>query len=176
MSVNFYIRTISAMTIIASSSFLGLSFSNKLKNTVKDLKEIIRFLNLFQNEILYTFDSIPNIFIKLAKNNNSAFYKCLNKLGQSLKDFKYHSLKEGFLSEFSNSNGFTLCSEDLECVGNLLSSIEEMDPLGIRRIFDLTLDHFEKRLKEEEEKYKKNSKVYISLGVSLGLIVVTLFI
>ena len=176
MSINFYIRAISAIVVVASSSFLGLSFSNRLKNTVKDLKEIIRFLNLFQNEILYTFDSIPNIFIKLARNNNSDFYKYLNKLGQSLKDFKYHSLKEGFLKEFSNSNDFALSREDLESVGNLLSSIEEMDPVGIRRIFELTLDHFEKRLKEEEEKYKKNSKVYISLGISLGLIIVTVFI
>lgn len=171
-----YIRAISAIVVVASSSFLGVSFSNKLKNTVKDLKEIIRFLNLFQNEIMYTFDSIPNIFTKLARNNNSIFYKCLNKLGESLKDYKYRSLKEGFLHEFSDLDGFTLSKEDLEYIGNLLSSIEEMDADGIKRIFELTLDYFEKRLKDEEEKYKKNSKVYISLGVSLGLIIVTVFI
>ena len=176
MNIQSYIRIISAMVIIATSSFLGFSFSNKLRNTVKDIKEIIRFLNLFQNEIMYTFDSIPNIFKKLARSNNSSFYKNLNDLGDSLKDFKYHSLKEGFLKEFSNSNSFSLSKEDLESVGNLLSSIEEMDPEGIQRIFKITLDYFEKRLKDEEEKYKKNSKVYISLGISLGLVIVTVFI
>ncbi len=176
MSAQFYIRAFSAIAIVMSSSFLGISFSNKLKNRVKDLKEAIRFLNLFQNEIMYTFDSIPNIFIKLSKSNNSSFYRCLNNLGEALKDFKYHSLKEGFLKEFSNSNGFILLNEDLTSIANLLSSIEEMEPDGINRIFKITIDYFEKQLRNEEEKYKKNAKVYISLGVSLGLIIVTVFI
>ncbi len=176
MNLNSYVRIISALIIIASSSFLGYSYAMNLKNILKNVKEVIRFLNLFQNEIMYTFDSIPNIFIKLSKNNASTFYKKLNKLGKNLKDFKYRSLKEGFLAEFSDTNEFSLPKDDLESIGNLLSSIEEMDQDGIGRMFKLTLDHFERRANEEEEKYKKNSKVYISLGVSFGIIVVTVFI
>ena len=61
------IKTIILISILASSTILGISLANKYKTRVKDLKEIRSSLNMFKTKISYTYEPLPEIFLEIGE-------------------------------------------------------------------------------------------------------------
>ena len=66
----FIIKFIIYISIICISSYIGVLYSKKYSNRVKELKELKNSLNILKTKIKFTYEPIPEIFADIAKNSN----------------------------------------------------------------------------------------------------------
>lgn len=61
------IKSIILLSILISSSILGITLANKYKDRVFELKQMRSALNMLKTKITYTYEPLPQIFIELAE-------------------------------------------------------------------------------------------------------------
>lgn len=69
------IKYASLIFIFAILAFLGQTMANKYKGRVKDLKEILRILNIIETKIKFTYEPLPEIFKDISKEFKSEVRK-----------------------------------------------------------------------------------------------------
>lgn len=64
------IKWIILFSIFSISTTLGISFANKYKYRVEDLKTIKNALNILKTKMMYTYEPLPQIFLGISKEFN----------------------------------------------------------------------------------------------------------
>lgn len=67
------IKWIVLLSILLISSLLGISFGNRYKERVSDLKTIKSALNMFKTKIEYTYEPLPIVFSEISREFNSRY-------------------------------------------------------------------------------------------------------
>ena len=56
--------------ILLGTSYIGILMSKKYSNRVKDLKEMRKALNFFEDKIKFTYEPIPDVFYEISHKMN----------------------------------------------------------------------------------------------------------
>lgn len=158
--------------ILLGTSYIGILISKKYSNRVKDLNEIRKGLNFFEEKIKFTYEPIPDVFEeirgKLNPNIGDIFYKAARSMNNI-------SAGEAWEEAVNNSNT-SLSKEDIDIVKGLAKMLGRTDIDGQVSEIRLTDKFLDVQIKDAEREKVKNEKLYKTLGATIGLALVIVLI
>ena len=146
--------------------------SKKYSNRLRDLKEMRKALNFFEEKIKFTYEPIPDVFEEISgkvKENIGEIFHNSSKLmenesaGVSWENAVDHS-----------NNNFT--KEDKDIIKGLAKMLGKTDIDGQVSEIRLTCKFIDVQIKDAEKEKTKNEKLYKTLGATVGLALVIILI
>lgn len=158
--------------ILFGTSYIGVLISKKYANRVRDLKEMRKGFNFFEEKIKFTYEPIPDVFEEISKklklNIGSIFYEASKKMENI-------SAGEAWEDAINNSNTSFL-KEDIDVIKGLAKMLGRTDIDGQVSEIRLTNKFLEVQINDAEKEKAKNEKLYKTLGATVGLALVIILI
>lgn len=158
--------------IFLSSSLIGILISKKYSNRVNELKEFKNALNIFKTKIRYTYEPIPEIFSEISKNVSS-------NIGNVFKNAteKMDICAAGEAWDLAlRLNDLNIDEEDKTVLRNLSKLLGKTDLEGQLNQIEITLDFLDKQIRKAEIQKDKNERMYRTLGMIMGMVIVIILI
>ena len=166
------IKYTSLVMVLAISFLLGYLISKKYKDRVNELKEMQIALDILENKIKFTYEPLKEIFYQMKKllkgNTSELFYIVSKKLENT-------SVETAF-SEAVKQVKTNLLAEDLEVIQNLSKTLGKTEKDGQVSQIKLAKTFIETQIKKAEKEEEKNSKLYKTLGATVGLALIIILI
>lgn len=192
----FKIMCLATILIICVS--IGFNISAKYASRVNGLKKMLRALNIFEEKIKFTYEPIPNIFEELGdnfsnfKNENGSLTKNKN---ENMKSF-FTNHENDYVGEIFSKASLNMktmqageawenaidsvhtnfTKEDVDTIKGLAKMLGKTDLDGQVSEIRLTKQFINTKIEEAEIERQKNSKLYKTLGATVGLATVILLI
>lgn len=162
-----------SLMVIVSCAFLGLVLSNDCKRRPQQLRELQSLLQMFENQITYLSDVIPEAFERISRVGSSETRIFFSETVEILK-------KEGAISASQaweqavrqNIKKTSLNLEDEEIIAAFGRMLGSSDLEGQVKNIRLTLGQLKLQEEKAEESRRNNEKMYRSLGILGGIAVV----
>lgn len=154
--------------IIGASSYIGLMLAKKYSNRELELKEMKNALNMFENKIKFTYEDIPTVFSDISE-------KIQGNIGKIFKTAsnKMQNMSAGNAWEYALENTYTsLTKEDINIIKALGRMLGKTDLNGQISEIKLVNDFIDTQIEEAKQEKDKNSKMYKTLGVVVGITIV----
>ena len=167
-------------TILIICIGIGFNISAKYTSRVNGLKKMLRALNIFEEKIKFTYEPIPNIFEELgdnfsnSKNENENDYvgEIFSRASLNMKTMHAGEAWENAIDSV-NTN---FSKEDINIIKGLAKMLGKTDLDGQVSEIRLTKQFINTKIEEAEIEKQKNSKLYKTLGATIGLATVILLI
>ena len=166
------IKYIILLIILLSTSYIGILLSNKYQNRVKELKDMKSALTIFSTKIKFTYEPIPEIFNQISKQIRSNIGEIFKIASENMKSINATDSWNMALEKSSNS----LNKEDIEVLKNLGNLLGRVDLEGQVNEIELVNTFLNTQIEKAEEENKKSSKMYKTLGITVGLAMVIVLI
>lgn len=166
------IKTIILISAFGISTLLGITFANKYKDRVNDLKSIRNILNIIGTKIKYTYEPLPQIFSEISKTFDGEIGQIFKISKEKMKDL---SAGESWHYAIENSNT-NMNKEDLKLLMNLEKLLGKTNVEGQESEIELMKKFIETQIQKAEEEQRKNEKLYKNLGIIAGLAIVIILI
>ena len=169
------VKSVISIAIICLSAYIGTYKSRKLKEREHVLREMVTFLKLVQNEIKYMMNILPNAY-EISRQKLSTELKI--KIGQivvDMLDSENLTYVEGSI-EKNISEIECLEKYDKEVFTSTLKNLGRSDIEGQTNIIENTINILETQINEANEIKNTNSKLYRTIGIITGLMLVIIFI
>lgn len=172
-------------TILIICMGIGFNISAKYTSRVNGLKKMFRALNIFEEKIKFTYEPIPNIFEELGdnfsnlKNENKVLLKNNDYVGEifSRASLNMKTMHAGEAWENAiDSVNTNFSKEDINIIKGLAKMLGKTDLDGQVSEIRLTKQFINTKIEEAEIEKQKNSKLYKTLGATIGLATVILLI
>ena len=146
--------------------------SKKYSNRVRDLKEIRKALNFFEEKIKFTYEPIPDVFEEISKKMSENIGEIFSNSSKKMENI---SAGEAWEEAVNNANtSFT--KEDIEILKGLAKMLGRTDIDGQVSEIRLTNKFIDVQIKDAENEKDKNEKLYKTLGATVGLAIVIVLI
>ena len=165
-------KTFILFIIFFISYFLGITISKKYSSRVKELKEIKSALNMFEEKIKFTYETIPDVFFEISQNTSESISKIFEEASYNMKMMSAGLAWEKAIDE-SNTK---LTKEDKETLKGLAKMLGKTDLDGQVSEIRLVQKFLETKLEDAELEKNKNEKLYKTLGITCGLAIVIVLI
>ncbi len=159
-------------TIFCISAFIGILISKTYTTRVKQLAEIQRALNIFEEKIKFTYEPVPDVFLEISKTCKDEI-KCIFE--NASNNMKVMTAGEAWEAALDSSNT-KLTKDDIETLKGLAKMLGKTDLDGQVSEIRLTKKFLETKIKEAEIEKNKNEKLYKTLGLTVGLTIVIVLI
>ena len=160
------IKFFSVCLITIISGVIGIVYSKKYVNRVKDLEEIKKGLNIFKTKIGFTYEPIPEVFKQIGENINCNIGRIFLKASDYMKNLSAGEAWELALKEENNTN---FEKNDIDIILGLSKMLGCTDLEGQVNNTKLTCNLLENQIEEARILKEKNEKLYKTLGISIGL-------
>lgn len=158
--------------IFLSCSAIGMLISKKYEERVNQLKEFKNALNMFETKIKFTYEPIPEIFDQISnqmKTNTGKTFK--------LASCNMEVLTAGEAWNIAvDTNTLSINEEDRNILKNLSKLLGQTDIEGQISQIKLTSKFLDEQIEKAEKEKLKNEKMYRTLGMVIGLIIVIILI
>lgn len=169
-----FVKIIIAIAILFITSYMGMELANSLKSREEVLTDMITFLRLVQNEMMYMLNSLPTAYEMSRQRLNT---ELKNVLGAISLDMSKLGTGKVDASITNNINSIKSLNEyDKEIIISTLKNLGRSDLESQYNIIENAISIINKQIKEANEIKNKNSKVYKTIGVITGLMIVIIFI
>lgn len=158
--------------ILFGTSYIGILMAKKYSNRVKDLKEMRKALNFFEDKIKFTYEPIPDVFEEISSKVNENIGEIF-KSSANLMQNESAGVSWEKAVDSANSN-FT--KEDNEIIKGLAKMLGKTDIDGQVSEIRLTNKFIDVQIKDAENEKNRNEKLYKTLGVTVGLAIVIVLI
>lgn len=166
------LKSIMIFFVFLISFLIGNLISKKYILRVKELKDFKNALNIIESKIKFTYEPLPEIFIQtsklLSKNISAMFVQASN----NMKSLNAEEAWNKSLEEASTN----LYKEDIENIKNFGKMLGKTDKEGQISQLELTKTFIEMQIEKAKVEEEKNSKMYKTLGVIVGLAFVIILI
>lgn len=169
------IKIIISILIVCITAYIGTYKARKLKKREYILREMVTFLKLVENEIKYMMNILPNAY-EIARQKLSTELKI--KIGQivvDMLDSENLTYIDGSI-EKNISDIESLDKYDKEVIISTLKNLGRSDVDGQINIIQNTINILENQISEANEIKNTNSKLYKTIGIITGLMLVIIFI
>lgn len=146
--------------------------SKKYSNRLRDLKEMRKALNFFEEKIKFTYEPIPDVFEEISgkvKENIGEIFHNSSKLMEN------ESAGVSWENAVDNSNN-SFTKEDKDIIKGLAKMLGKTDIDGQVSEIRLTCKFLDVQIKDAEKEKTKNEKLYKTLGATVGLALVIILI
>lgn len=166
------LKYIMIFLVFLISFLVGNLISKKYILRVKELKDFKNALNIIESKIKFTYEPLPEIFIQtsklLSKNISEIFVQASN----NMENLNAEESWDKSLEEVSTN----LYKEDIENIKNFGKMLGKTDKEGQISQLELTKTFIEMQIEKAKVEEEKNSKMYKTLGVIVGLAFVIILI
>lgn len=158
--------------IFLSCSLIGILISKKYVNRVNELKEFKNALNIFKTKIRYTYEPLPEIFAEISENvdsNISEVFKCAAE--------KMDICAAGEAWNLAlRLEDLNIDEEDRNALKNLSKLLGKTDLEGQINQIEMTSDFLDKQIRKAENQRDKSERMYRTLGMVIGMVIVIILI
>ena len=167
-----FVKYIELLLLLAATSYIGILISKKYLYRVKELKDMKNALNIFATKINFTYEPIPEIFMEISKkieaNVGNIFYVASKNMDEQNAGTAWVQALENVQTNMNKED-----IEVLKGLSNLLGKVDLEGQIGEVKLVENFLDTQINKAEEEKNKY---SKLYKSLGITVGLAIVIILL
>ena len=173
----FVLKIFLLVLIFITASLLGFLFANQYSKRIAELEDFYKALGLFETKIAYTYDELIDTFVYIAENLTTKIYRIFFITAEKLRENPSVSAGDSFRSVVEDEKIFlALKPNDIEVIKSLSVSLGQMDIDSQMKNIQLVKRLVEKELNTAYEEKKKNFKVYRSMGVMGGMVLMILLL
>lgn len=158
--------------VMGMCTVLGIMKANKYKLRVIDLQDMKKALNLAITKMRYTYEPLPELFKEISKDLNENIANIFIKAHTYMETLNAGHAWEKAVDE--RSNNFT--NEDITIIKGLSKLLGKTDLEGQLMQIELTIKLIDEQLIEATNLQTKNTKLYKTLGATIGLALMIIFI
>ncbi|SDM80683.1 stage III sporulation protein AB [Fictibacillus solisalsi] len=165
-----------AVCIFISTTWIGFELAKKVRDRPKQLRQLKVGLQSLEAEIMYGLIPLDEAFLHLSRQLSGPVAEFFLYAGQSL-EASVSSVQEAWengLSHLSASSSFK--KEEIEILRQFGATLGRHDRENQQKQIRLALAHLERELAEANEAQLKHEKMYKSLGILLGLLLIILLV
>ena len=166
------IKIILLIMVMVMCSFLGIIKANRFKLRVVDLCEMKKALNLIITKMRYTYEPLPELFKEVSKELNKNIANIFITAHTYMNELNAKEAWKKSVGE--SSSNFT--NEDINIIKGLGNLLGKTDLEGQLMQIELTTKLLEEKIKEATNLQNKNTKLYKTLGTTIGLAIMIIFI
>lgn len=171
------IKLIGLFMILISCSLGGILYGSIFKRREDELRKVYRNTIDLENKVLYSREPLPSALMDIGEADftevGAIFLNCSKKLLNNEVDDVYDAFSE---SINVSRDKLALKDDDLRIILDMARSLGSLDEEGHKKIFQSTLALLKRNMEEAHELTLKNGKLYRCLGISVGLVIVIIFI
>ncbi len=193
-----FIRAFGVGLILFSSTAIGLLYANRLKEQIEELETIKKLLLMLRGEIKYTKTPLPDAFASIAVRMKEPFGSFLEELAKQMENPErikgpYGELLFKVAGQMDSMKGQTLAQIWEACVAEYLkesallkeekekwvhfgSQLGYLDKEMQVSTIELYLEQVQEEIKNAQENFKRNGKLYRMMGVMAGIFLVILML
>ena len=157
-----FIKDTCLITIIIICSYIGFLKSKTFENRVLELSKFQNALVMFESKLKFTYEPIKNIFEEISnviyKNENNVFFYTSKEKRNIYKAWCTGIDENKYFNE-----------EDRNVTKMMGKLLGKTDIEGQLSEIELGLELINKQIKDAEIEKNKNSKLYKTMGVILGI-------
>lgn len=169
-----FIKIIISIAIFCITTYIGMEMASSLKSREEILTDYITFLRLVQNEMIYMANSLPVAFEMSRQRLTSKFKDTIGAIVVDMSEFGVNKVD---MSITNNINMLTELSDyDRDIIISTLKNLGRSDIESQNNIIENAINIVQKQVKDANTNKIKSSKVYKTVGVITGLIIVVIFI
>ena len=146
--------------------------SKKYSNRLRELKEMRKAFNFFEEKIKFTYEPIPDVFEEISHKVQDNIGEIFRNSSKSMENESAGVAWEKAVDE--SNNNFT--KEDKDIIKGLAKMLGKTDIDGQVSEIRLTNKFLEVQIKDAENEKNKNEKLYKTLGATVGLALVIILI
>lgn len=158
--------------VMGMCTVLGIMKANKYKLRVIDLQEIKKALNFAKTKMRYTYEPLPELFKEISKDLNENIANIFTNAYTYMKSLNAGQAWEKAVDESSNN----LTNEDINIIKGLSKLLGKTDLEGQLMQIELTAKLLDEQIIEATNLQNKNNKLYKTLGATVGLAIMIIFI
>jgi len=168
------IKIIISIAILCITSYIGIEMASALKYREQILTDMITFLRLVQNEMVYMLNNLP-VSYEMARQRLTSELKAV--IGAIVVDMSKYGIDKIDMSITNNVNTLTSLNDyDKDIIISTFKNLGRSDLDSQNNIIENAITIIEKQIKEANEVKLKSSKVYKTVGIISGLLIVVIFI
>ncbi len=161
--------------IIGLTTYLGILKSNGLRDREYILQDMITFLNLVENDIRYMMNILPNAYEMARQKLNTKLKIAIGKIVVDMINFNSYTMIEQSI-EHNIAEITELTDYDKEIMVSTLKNLGRSDLDSQINIIHNSISILNNQLKEANDQKLKNSKLYRTIGIISGLLIVIVII
>lgn len=171
----FVFKFVISFIIIALSTYIGILNSNKLKSREYILREMVTFLGLVENEIRYMMSILPNAYESSRQKLNTQLKDAIGNIVLDMLNLsEVNRIDESIVTNISNIS--VLSEYDKNVFISTLKNLGRSDLDSQINIIENGKSILQNQIKEATEIKLKNSKLYKTVGMISGIMIVVIFI
>ncbi len=168
------IKIVIGIVIICISGYIGIEMSSNLKAREEVLKDFSTFLTMLKSQMIYLNSSIPTAFEYSRQTLNSQLKYAIENIVMDMTKFGVSKVDISIEENIKTLECLT--KEDELFISSTLKNIGISDIDSQTNIIENAINVTEEKIKEAKDKKNKDSKVYKTVGLIAGIIVVVIFI
>lgn len=169
-----FVKIIIAIVILFITSYIGIEMAGALKSREEILTDMITFLRLVKNEMMYMLNSLPVAYEMSRQRLNTELKNVLGAISLDMSEFGVEKIDASITNNINSIK--CLNDYDKEIIISTLKNLGRSDLESQYNIIENAIAIINKQIKEANEIKNKNSKVYKTIGVITGLMIVIIFI
>ncbi len=166
------IKYIFIILVFFITFLIGYLISKRYSNRVAELKELQTGLNILETKIKFTYEPLQEIFLQMSQILNGNIGILFKKIAYSMED---KSTQKAVIKALSDTQT-NLKEEDKKIIENLGKVLGKTDKDGQVSQIELTSTFLKSQIQKAEKEEEKNSKLYKTLGATVGLAFVIILI
>lgn len=170
----FVLKILLGIIIIAITTHLGMLKSKKLHDREYVLREMITFLIGLQNEIMYCLSLLPNAYESVRMGLKTDLKYAIGNISIDMLNKDEYTVERSIVENISEIDG--LADYDKNVIISTLKNLGKSNVEGQINIIQNSIATLENQVKEATEIKIKNSRMYRTIGMLSGLIIVVIFI
>lgn len=167
-----FIKYISITLVFFVTFLIGYLISKKYSNRVTELKELQLALNILENKIKFTYEPLKDIFLQMKDMVKENISDLFNEISISSDRINIETAFEESLKNTKTN----LEKEDIEILKSLSKILGKTEKEGQVSQIELTQTFLKTQINKAEKEEERNSKLYKTLGATVGLAFVIILI
>lgn len=166
------VKYIILIFVFIITCLIGYLISKKYSNRVVELKELQIALDILENKIKFTYEPLKDIFQQMKKMVKGNIANIFREVSENLQN---DNVEKSFLKALEKVKT-NLLEDDTEILMNLSKVLGKTDKEGQVSQIELARTFIKSQIKKAEKEEEKNSKLYKTLGVTIGLAFVIILV
>jgi stage III sporulation protein AB len=168
------LKIILAIAIIGITTYLGMLKSKKLYDREYILREMVSFLIGVQNEIKYCLSLLPNAYEVSRMGLKTTLKQAIGNISLDMLKEEEFAIDRSIVDNISDIEPLTVYDKNI-----IISTLKNLGKSNVESQMNIIQNNIltiENQIKEANEIKLKSSRMYRTIGMLSGLIIVVLFV
>jgi len=168
-----FLKIIIYIVLFTCCYLIGALIAKKYANRVSELKDFRNALNMFKTKIKFTYEPIPDIFKQICNSLDNSVGNVFKKASENMK---YKTAEYAWVKAIEEQENLNLTKEDIDVLKNLGKLLGKVDIEGQTRDIELVESFLDTQIDKSEKEKATNEKLYKTLGIVCGFVLVIILI